>query len=152
MSLTDLFSDKELMLSVNDNGETAKKDLNDKSTTLNCHSHQVTSSSTTSSVTTWPTTPEVTEKDQSIFRFMSSDVGNDNIYEENSNAIINKPVIKGDIIIGTSTRASRTIGMNNYGYLNMTETGFLTFANKTFVNGKTPLNFSQCVLSTFANW
>ena len=75
------------MLSANDEGKTATKDLNDKSTTVNYHDHQVMSSL---SVTKLPTTSEVIAKDQSIFRFVSSDVDNNDIYGEDSNAIINK--------------------------------------------------------------
>ena len=51
------------------------------------------------------------------------------VHEENSDAIINQPMIRGDITIGTSTRGGRMIFMNNYGYLHITETRFLNFAN-----------------------
>ena len=89
-----------------DRNKRDKKDFNDKSTTLKCHNHQVTSSSTMSSVTKLPTIPEVTEKDQPIFPFVSSDIDNDDLCKEDSNSIINKPVIKG---IGTSIRGGRMI-------------------------------------------
>ncbi|CAF1325281.1 unnamed protein product [Rotaria sordida] len=121
MSLEGLFSDQELILSAIHEDETAKQEVNKKSISPNSHNHQATSSSstyssTTSSVTKSSTaTNEVIQKDHSIFSLASSDEDNDDIYYGDSNAIINKPVIKGDTAVGTSSRGGRMIFMNQYG-------------------------------------
>ncbi|CAF4204810.1 unnamed protein product, partial [Rotaria sordida] len=117
MSLEGLFSDQELILSAIHEDETAKQEVNKKSISPNSHNHQATSSSstyssTTSSVTKSSTaTNEVIQKDHSIFSLASSDEDNDDIYYGDSNAIINKPVIKGDTAVGTSSRGGRMIFM-----------------------------------------
>ena len=116
------------MLSVDDQDETITSGVNKKSTLLDGHNDQLTSSSSTllsttsSAAESIPQTCKEKEADESIFLAVSSNEDNQNIYYKDSNEIINKPMIKEDIIEGMSTRGGRMIFMNNYGYLFMTET------------------------------
>ncbi|CAF1207298.1 unnamed protein product [Didymodactylos carnosus] len=65
---------------------------------------------------------QTVKNDYPMLSLGSSNEDDDDMYPDDSNTIMNKPVVKGDITTGTSTRGDKMIFMNSYGYLYISET------------------------------
>jgi hypothetical protein len=77
-------------------------------------------SSSTITIAVSPTTsPSKNDDNHSIIALGSSENDENEVFAEDSNDLMNEPVIKGEITIGTSTRGGKMICMNGFAYLYM---------------------------------
>ena len=126
ISIESLFIDQALTLSTTSEVKIAEQQINKQLGSSHSGVHQSTifsSSPVTSSVMKSPSLTVVKVKPEySLLSSESSDKDEDDIYLGDSNTIMNKPVKKGEITSGTSTRGGKMVFMNNFGYLFMNET------------------------------
>jgi hypothetical protein len=127
LSLESLFYDQRSLLTSQEN-QIVSQETNKNPTTTASLAHQTPPllsklSSSTSAVTKSPSTANEGElKQHTLLSLVSSDEDNFDLHNDESSTIGNKPVVKGNITFGTSTRGGRMIFMNQYSYIRMNET------------------------------